>query len=59
MQEPEDAVELLKHVSFQMTSKFTVAEALEFQPPALVAAASYEQKVVRNGCRNYSWTQTL
>ena len=59
--EPEDAVKHLKRVSQISNDKQvqTVAEALEFQLPALVAAASYVQKVVQNGCPSYSWTHYI
>ena len=59
--QPEDAVELLKQVS-QISNHAQVekvAEALEYQPLALAAAAFYVQNVASHGSPTYSWKKYL
>ena len=59
--DPDDALDLLWKVS-QMSNQDQaekVAEALEYQPLALAAAAVYVQTVVNHGSPNYGWTKYL
>ena len=59
--EIDDALDLLWKVS-QMSNQDQaekVAEALEYQPLALAAAAVYVQTVVNHGSPNYGWTKYL
>ena len=55
---PDDAMNLLRQVSQIQNQEQAekVAEALEYQPLALAAAAFYVQTVRDNGSPNYSWT---
>ena len=58
---PDDAADLLREVS-QLSSQQQakeVAEALEYQPLALAAAAVYVQTIVSYGTSNYSWAKYL
>ena len=56
---PEDAVELLKQVSGMSNNEEaqTVADALDYQPLSLAAAASYVQFVSRSS--TYNWSNFL
>ena len=54
---PDDAADLLREVS--QLSNQQQAEALEYQPLALAAAAVYVQTIVSYGTSNYSWTKYL
>ena len=57
----DDAMKLLENVS-QVTDQdqaTAVAEALDYQPLALAAAAYYVNTVVNSGSRNYSWREYL
>ena len=59
--DPDDALDLLWKVS-QMSNQDQAekaAEALEYQPLALAAAAVYVQTVVNHGSLNYGWTKYL
>ena len=58
---PDEAVNLLRHVSEIQNQKEAekVAEVLEYQPLALVAAAFHVRTVVVNGSPNYCWTNYL
>ena len=57
----DDAMKLLENVS-QVTDQDqvkAVAEALDYQPLALAAAAYYVNAVVNSGSPNYSWREYL
>ena len=57
----DDAMKLLENVS-QITDQDqvkAVAEALDYQPLALAAAAYYVNAVVNSGSPNYSWREYL